>query len=88
MILSVKPRCVRGIGFHQPLFCFQLCETMGKSRSIPIYKGYESIPINTISRGMDIHLPAMFGVHQGFLGSFDQQPPEKIEMCLTKVVVR
>ena len=27
--------------------------------------GYGSIPINTIFRGMNIHLPAIFDVHQG-----------------------
>ena len=28
--------------------------------------GYGSIPINTIFRGMNIHLPAIFDVHQGY----------------------
>ena len=28
--------------------------------------GYGSIPINTIFSGMNIHLPAIFGVHQGY----------------------
>ena len=50
---------------------------MGKSRSIPIYKGYESIPINTIYRGDGHPFTSYVWCSPGVLGGFWPATPRK-----------
>ena len=62
----------------------QDCEAMGcGERTSPkaiLGFGYGSIPINTIFRGMNIHLPAILMWTEGVPG-FDTLPFEELQRC-------